>query len=184
MHQFTLRLYNLKHYPLEGREPLVDYSFDRDDYDGRDFYDDRRDEQREQDRIDEQRRNDAYEAYLRDAERDMARQAVQEVVNNPDIKVDTAMMKAINDPKKVMLSNGKIVSRPVSRRSTQFDRSSILPNVSAAAKRTRKKTKCDKNMSKALKEANAKLRKKNGKMRKGVTQAKIMKLAHRLCKKM
>lgn len=180
MHQFTLRLYNQKHFPLEGREPLVDYSFDYDDYDGRDFYDERRDERREQDRIDDMRRNDAMEAFLRDAEADMARQAMQEVVNNPKIKVDTAMMKAINDPSKVMMPNGRVVSR----RSGQFDRSNILPNLAPVPKRTRKKTKCDKNMSKALVLANKKFRKKNGKLRKGVTQSRIMKYAHKLCKKM
>lgn len=162
---------------MKGLNPLVEYSFDPDDYDRRDFYDDRRDERREQDRIDEQRRNDAMEAFLRDAERDMARQAMQEVVNNPNIKVDTTMMKAINDPKKVMDRNGSIRTR----RSTQFDRSNILPNPT---KRTRKKTKCDRNMSKALKMANAQMRKKNGKLRKGKTMADVMRRAHRLCKKM
>jgi len=158
----------------------VEYSFDRDDFDGRDSYDFRRDERRERARIDDMRREQAMEAYLRDAERDVARQAMQEVVNNPDIKIDSKMMKAINDPNKAMLPNGMVVSSS----SNQFARSNILPNLSSKPKRTRKKTKCDKNMSKALTEANAKLRKKNGKMRKGVTQAKIMKLAHRLCKKM
>lgn len=135
---------------------MADYSFDYDDYDGRDFYDERRDERREQDRIDDMRRNDAMEAFLRDAEQDAARMAMQEVVNNPRIKVDTAMMKAINDPKKVMMPNGRVVSR----RSTQFDRSSILPNLPAATKRTRKKTKCDKNMSKSTQGSKCKTQKK------------------------
>ena len=39
-------------------------------------------------------------------------------------------------------------------------------------------------MSMALEEANARLRKKNGQLRKGKTQADIMRLAHRLRKKM
>lgn len=51
-------------------------------------------------------------------------------------------------------------------------------------KKTRKKTKTDKKMSKALRQANEKLRTKKGKLRKGKTQADIMKLAHRLLKKM
>ncbi len=39
-------------------------------------------------------------------------------------------------------------------------------------------------LKKALKEANAKLRNKNGKLKKGKTQSDVMKLAHRLRKKM
>jgi len=53
-----------------------------------------------------------------------------------------------------------------------------------APKRKRKKTKTDKNMSKALREANARLRTKKGVLRKGKTQADVMRLAHRLRKKM
>ena len=50
--------------------------------------------------------------------------------------------------------------------------------VSAASKKSRK------NLSKALREANARLRKKNGQLKKGKTQADVMKLAQRLKKKM
>lgn len=39
-------------------------------------------------------------------------------------------------------------------------------------------------LKKALQEANRRLRTKNGKLRKGKTQADIMRLAHRLMKKM
>ena len=63
--------------------------------------------------------------------------------------------------------------------SNQFRRDKILPR-----KRTRKKTKTDKSMSKALREANARLRTKKGVLRKGKTQADVMRLAHRLRKKM
>jgi hypothetical protein len=49
--------------------------------------------------------------------------------------------------------------------------------VSAATRRSRKE------LSKALKMANAKLRNKNGSLRKGKTQADVMKLAQRLKKK-
>jgi hypothetical protein len=51
---------------------------------------------------------------------------------------------------------------------------------------TPKKRKRRKNpkLKKALQEANRRLRTKNGKLRKGKTQADIMRLAHRLMKKM
>lgn len=74
--------------------------------------------------------------------------------------------------------------RDVIRRSRQFDRQNLLPRFSAPVKRTRRKTKTDKNMSKALRLANERFRKKNGSLRKGATQSKIMKYAHRLLKKM
>lgn len=51
-------------------------------------------------------------------------------------------------------------------------------------KRTRKKTKTDRQLSKALRMANDRLRTKSGKLRKGKTQADVMRLAHRLRKKM
>lgn len=74
--------------------------------------------------------------------------------------------------------------RDVIRRSNQFRRDLILPDLPARTKRTRKKTKTDKNMSKALRQANEKFRTAKGKLRKGATQAQIMKYAHKLLKKM
>ena len=74
--------------------------------------------------------------------------------------------------------------RDVIRASGQFDRQNLLPRFSEPTKRTRRKTKTDKNMSKALRLANERFRKKNGSLRKGATQTKIMKYAHRLLKKM
>ena len=50
--------------------------------------------------------------------------------------------------------------------------------VSKAARTSRK------NLSRALREANAKLRTKSGKLRKGKTQADVMRLAQKLKKKM
>ena len=50
--------------------------------------------------------------------------------------------------------------------------------VSPKARKSRK------NLSKALREANARLRKKNGQLKKGKTQADVMRLAQRLKKKM
>ena len=49
---------------------------------------------------------------------------------------------------------------------------------------TRKKTANDRKQSKALREANLKLRNKNGKLKKGKTQGDVMKLAHRIRRKM
>ncbi len=74
--------------------------------------------------------------------------------------------------------------RQVIRESRQFDRQNLLPRFSAPVKRSRKKTKTDKNMSKALRLANERFRKKNGSLRKGASQTKIMKYAHRLLRKM
>ena len=74
--------------------------------------------------------------------------------------------------------------RDVIRRSGQFRRDLILPRPEQATKRTRKKTKTDKNMSKALRMSNERFRTKSGKLRKGASQAKIMKFGHKLLKKM
>lgn len=74
--------------------------------------------------------------------------------------------------------------RDLIRRSGQFDRQNLLPRFSEPTKRTRRKTKTDKNMSKALRLANERFRKKNGSLRKGATQTQIMKYAHRLLRKM
>lgn len=59
-------------------------------------------------------------------------------------------------------------------------RMDISPEPTTKSKRRRK----DPKMKKALREANARLRNKNGSLKKGKTQADIMKLAHRLKKKM
>lgn len=105
---------------------------------------------------------------------------VTNMVNDPRIIIDEEMARIINDPD-MMITSAGLMRIP---RSTQFDRSNILPNLPDDRRRTRRKTKTDKNMSKALRMANAKFRKKNGQLRKGATQAKIMKYAHRLLRKM
>ncbi len=51
-------------------------------------------------------------------------------------------------------------------------------------KKTRKKTKTDRNQSKALRMANERLRNKNGSLKKGKSQADVMTLAHKLRRKM
>jgi len=166
---------------------LVDYSYDPDDRFER-FRDDRMDERR-------------LEAMMIDAMRQMDRETramdrmdpLMEVINNPGIQLSKRELAAINDGNKMMNGNRQIVSarsmtkpgRQVIRDSGQFTNMGIpLPG-----KRTRKKTKMDKTMSRCLKEANQRLRTKptkkfpKGRLRKGVTQSDVMKMAHRLCKK-
>ena len=108
---------------------------------------------------------------------------VMRVINDPTIVMTPAEKKAINNPKMAM--NGQ---RQLVRAQTQAMQASgrvMYPPL----KRTRKKTKMDRTMSRCLKEANQRLRtkptKKNpkGRLSKGVTQSDVMKLAHRLCKK-
>ena len=162
---------------------MVEYSFDYDDY----IRDERIDERREQDRIDSMRRESFEDDFRRDAERDRAEAALREVVNNTNIKIDKELQSAINDDRMVMDQRGRIRKldsaatrngRTRIRSSGQFSRANLLPR-----KRTRKKTKMDRTMSKCLKMANKKMRKKNGQLRKGKTMRDVMRLAHRLCKK-
>jgi len=114
-------------------------------------------------------------------------EAVTEVINNPEITVTPALVKVINDPKKVIDRTGEIVTLTKAQLEA---RARMLNPIQAAPlyppvniKRTRRKTKTDRTMSSCLKEANAKARKKNGSMKKGWSQAKIMKEAHRMCRK-
>ena len=100
-----------------------------------------------------------------------------EVVNNPAVTVTPAEVKAINDPKKMMTPDGRIVKTAAMK----VQRAALYPPINT--KRTRKKTKMDRTMSKCLKMANAKARKKNGSLKKGWSQGRIMKEAHRLCRK-
>lgn len=162
---------------------MVEYSFDYDDY----VFDDRIDERREQDRLDEMRRESFEDDFRRDAERDRAEAALREVVNNTNIKIDKELQSAINDDRMVMDQRGRIRKLDSSalrngrtriRSSGQFSRANLLPR-----KRTRKKTKTDRTMSKCLKMANKKFRKKNGQLRKGKTMRDVMRYAHRLCRK-
>lgn len=105
------------------------------------------------------------------------------------ISSDPEMIELFNDDN-VIIRNGFLErrdmpsGRDVIRSSGQFRRDLILPRTTTQTKRTRKKTKTDKNMSKALTMANKRFRTKSGKLRKGATQAKVMKFAHKLLKKM
>ena len=109
----------------------------------------------------------------------LGEQALMQMVNDPAFKLSSEQVQLINDDTRMVADTGMGLVEVRSKGLGQFDRSRILPNT-----RTRKKTKTDKNMSKALRQANARLRTKNGRLRKGKTQADVMRLAHRLRKKM
>lgn len=104
---------------------------------------------------------------------------VASMVNEPSVQLTPEFVALVNDNSRMVAptSNGLV---EVAAPSGQFRRDRLLPN----GRRGRKKTKTDKNMSKALREANARLRTRNGRLRKGKTQADVMRLAHRLRKKM
>lgn len=160
---------------------LVEYSFDRDDYRPReDSFAEREFRERAMDQREADERRNRNQEFIEQAELEREREAVREVVNNPNITLDSSMIAAVNDPKVEMMPNGRMTIR----RSGQFSRQNLLPRLPAKTKRTRKKTKTDRSQSKALKLANAKMRKKNGKLRKGKTMRDVMRLAHRLRKKM
>jgi len=119
-----------------------------------------------------------------------AKEAFEILVNDPNIKMGAEELQMINDDnvKIVKQGNGSIpidTGLSTIRRSGQFSPQNLLLGIEpGATKRKRRKTKTDKSMSKALREANKRLRKRNGDLRKGVTQGDVMRLAHRLRKKM
>ena len=162
---------------------MVEYSFDYDDY----IRDERIDERREQDRIDSMRRESFEDDFRRDAERDRAEAALREVVNNTNIKIDKELQSAINDDRMVMdnrMRIRKLDSAAARNQGLSRIRSSgQFTNLGIPLKRTRKKTKMDRTMSKCLKMANKKFRKNNGQLRKGKTMRDVMRYAHRLCRK-
>jgi len=68
------------------------------------------------------------------------------------------------------------------RRMITSERESEGATLAASEKPKRRRK--NKKLGKALKQANSQLRLKNGSLRKGKTQGDVMKLAHRLMKKM
>lgn len=70
------------------------------------------------------------------------------------------------------------------RRMISSERESEGATLAAAESSKPKKRRKNKKLSKALAQANQKLRLKNGALRKGKTQGDVMRLAHRLMKKM
>lgn len=105
-------------------------------------------------------------------------EAIERMVNDPGIKIDASALDMINDDS-IVMANGRFARLDPG----QFDLVNTLP-TGIEKKRTRKKTKTDKNMSEALRQANKKFRKANGQLRKGATQAQIMKYAHKLLRRM
>ena len=171
-------------------------------FDPDDFFDQRRiDRQREQnladrqrrdrERADDDRRRALEEQRMAQLDANRARlDAMLTLVNDDDITLSAEEVAVVNDKDMRMMPDGEVVrraepsARDIIRRSGQFDRASLLSRISIPGKRTRKKTKTDKNMSKALRLANDKFRTAKGKLRKGASQAQIMKYAHKLLKKM
>jgi len=177
--------------------PLVEYSFDRDDFmdrEPRGLFDDR-EMRRERDLRDEIARERAM--LERDRMDDEMRRAETEAAKLEQTKVEDlstrAIVEAINNPLVSVTSDGKISSRrprrtmrapsgrDVIRRSGQF----TMQGFDLPVKKPRKKNKkhC-KNLSTCLRQANAELRTKSGRLRKGKTQADIMRRAQRLLRKM
>lgn len=119
-----------------------------------------------------------------------AKEAFEILVNDPNIKMGVEELQMINDDDTKIVRNGN-GSIPIQtglstiRSSGQFGRLALSPrSLDKPRKPGRKKTKTDKNMSKALAEANKRLRTQKGKLRKGKTQRDVMRLAHRLRRKM
>lgn len=110
-------------------------------------------------------------------------QMMMAMVNDPGFKLNDDQVQLINDDSRMVADTGmglvEVTATPGAKGPGQFDRSRLLRKP-----RGRKKTKTDRNMSKALEEANRRMRKRNGQLRKGKTQADIMRLAHRLRRKM
>lgn len=163
---------------------MVEYSYDPDiRYDR--FRDDRREEMRlESMMIEAMREMDRQQRPLERADR------IAPIVNDPTIVLTPADVKAINDPKIVMEPGGTLVKRskptkrnPTGRQVIRSSRQFMNRGIPLPGKRTRRKTKMDKTMSRCLKEANRKMRTKSGRLRKGKTMSDVMKLAHRLCKR-
>ena len=184
---------------------MVEFSFDRDEF-RPDPEDRRREAQRREQRerdidrsfFEEQQRDERLrDEQRREMERSAQEQAVRRVVNDPDILVDPTLMEIINNPMMTMdkdmvvrrapgaaaMTNRPMLGRQRIRTSGQFANLALRVDL-PKQKRKRKKTKTDKTMKAALTQANKELRKQNGQLRKGVTQADIMRRAHRIRRKM
>jgi len=171
-------------------------------FDPDDLFDQRRiDRQREQslsdrqrmdrERADDDRRRALDEQRMAVLDANRARlDAMLVLVNDDDISLSSEEVAVVNDKSLRMMPDGEVVTRrppsgrDVIRRSGQFSRANILPDLPTSPKKSRKKTKTDKNMSKALRLANDKFRTAKGKLRKGASQAQIMKYAHKLLRRM
>jgi len=97
-----------------------------------------------------------------------------EIVNDPNIVLDNKMVKTINDPSMVMLSDGNVAK--LQDRSRQFSRANLV--------RGKPKRKKNPKLAQEMREANARGRKKNGGFKKGYDQARIARLAQKILKRM
>lgn len=94
-----------------------------------------------------------------------------------NVQLIRQLKKIIPDPLGILVEPGIQVQTGLVRAEAKLAKKAVR-KTSAAARKSRK------NLSIALREANARLRKKNGQLKKGKTQSDVMKLAQRLKKKM
>ncbi len=168
--------------------PLVEYSFDRDDFmdrDPRGLFD------RPSVRLSERDRAEERAAFERDLARERAedqraldaaaRAKLEEALIPMTVE---ALRQAVNDPGVRVTPSGAIVKKTRSSRFGGQSNQFVGQGFDLPVKKPRKKNKkhC-KNLSMCLRQANAEMRKKNGSLRKGKTQADVMRRAHKLMKK-
>lgn len=93
-------------------------------------------------------------------ERNIARRLLMEMTNDDSIVLTPEMVEVINDPELRMTTNGEVArltGRDVIRRSGQFSRSAILPDLPITrTKKKRKVSKYQKEFGKQLKKLKAK----------------------------
>ena len=108
--------------------------------------------------------------------------AMEQIVNDDSIVLTPEMVDIINDPELRMTRNGEITRRTgldVIRRSGQFARSAILPNLPSAQATKRKKTRKPSKYQRELGRQLKMLKKKHPRTK----VINLMKRAHRLTKK-
>jgi len=163
---------------------------DDDDFRRSDFsrFDDRdRFELDMRNRENEERRRRELEQRERDEDdrKPLTSSAEKELTSALDKVTSEEFRTIVNDPSLRISSRGRITRSPSGfdtiRRSGQFSRAAILPNITKPRKKNKKHCK---NLSSCLRQANSEMRKKNGSLRKGKTQADVMRRAQRLLKKM
>jgi len=93
-------------------------------------------------------------------QRNIARRLLMEMANDDSITLTPEMVEVINDPKLRMTTNGEVArltGRDVIRRSGQFSRSALLPDLPRTrTKKKRKVSKYQKEFGKQLKKLKAK----------------------------
>tara|TARA_Y100000004_G_C8912554_1_gene411610 strand:- start:768 stop:1343 length:576 start_codon:yes stop_codon:yes gene_type:complete len=129
--------------------------------------------------------NPAFIAMFPDAARDTFGfdvPAMEQIVNDDNIILTPEMVEIINDPMMRMTRNGEITrrtGRDVIRRSGQFARSAILPDLPSSQTRKRKKTRKPSKYQRELGRQLKMLKKKHPRTK----IVNLMKRAHRATKK-